>query len=223
MIAFAFLVLTKSRTTLLSLIAALLFTQIAVSRSFGAWMILTGLVSFGSFIGLLIASLPTTVANTFFGVATVGRSDHIASLTGRLPLWGEMIKDMELYPVTGYGYGAYWTTKRVEDFAQLFHWEPPNGHSIYIDALVETGPLGASLMLLALAATFVIGLNYYRRSQDVAALFTVALICLATIHGVAESSFFKGCVGPLLFSTSVFFLWQNRVSLLSPDAKRQNA
>jgi O-antigen ligase len=222
-IAFGFLILTKSRTTLLSLIAALLFTQIAVSRSVGAWMILTGLVSFGSFIGLLIASLPTTVANTFFGVATVGRSDHVASLTGRLPLWGEMLKDMEQYPITGYGYGAYWTTKRVEDFAQLFHWEPPNGHSIYIDALVETGPLGASLMLLALGATFVIGLNYYRRSEDVAALFTVALICLATIHGVAESSFFKGCVGPLLLSTSVFFLWQNRVSLLSADAKRQNA
>ncbi|MFN7292491.1 MAG: O-antigen ligase family protein [Pirellula sp.] len=158
-------------------------------------MILTGLVSFGSFIGLLIASLPTTVANTFFGVATVGRSDHITSLTGRLPLWGEMIKDMELYPVTGYG--AYWTTKRVKDFDQFFHWEPPNGLSIYIDALVETGPLGASLMLLALGATFVIGLNYFRRSQNVAALFTVALICLATIHGVAESSFFKGCVGLL--------------------------
>jgi hypothetical protein len=35
-IAFAFLILTKSRTTLLSLIAALLFTQIAVSRSVGA-------------------------------------------------------------------------------------------------------------------------------------------------------------------------------------------
>ncbi|MCU0719419.1 MAG: O-antigen ligase family protein, partial [Pirellula sp.] len=119
-IAFGFLILTKSRTTLLSLIAALLFTQIAVSRSVGAWMILTGLVSFGSFIGLLIASLPTTVANTFFGVATVGRSDHVASLTGRLPLWGEMLKDMEQYPITGYGYGAYWTTKRVEDFAQLF-------------------------------------------------------------------------------------------------------
>lgn len=211
-VAFGFLVLTKSRTTLLSLIAALLFTQIAVSRSVGAWMILTGLVSFGSFVGLLIASLPTTVANTFFGVATVGRSDHVASLTGRLPLWGEILKDLEQYPLTGYGYGAYWTTKRVEDFAQLFHWEPPNGHSIYIDALVETGPLGASLMLLALSATFVIGLNYYRRSQDVAALFTVALICLATIHGVAESSFFKGCVGPLLLSASVFFLWQNRVA-----------
>ncbi|MCU0719259.1 MAG: O-antigen ligase family protein, partial [Pirellula sp.] len=218
-VAFGFLILTKSRTTLLSLIAALLFTQIAVSRSVGAWMILTGLVSFGSFIGLLIASLPTTVANTFFGVATVGRSDHVASLTGRLPLWGEMLKDMEQYPITGYGYGAYWTTKRVEDFAQLFHWEPPNGHSIYIDALVETGPLGASLMLIALGATFVIGLNYYRRSQDVAALFTVALICLATIHGVAESSFFKGCVGPLLLSTSVFFLWQNRVA--EPKSRNQ--
>ncbi len=211
-VAFVLLLLTKSRTTLLSLIAALLFTQIAVSRSVGAWMILTGLVSFGSFVGLMIASLPTSVANTFFGVATVGRSDHVASLTGRLPLWGEILKDMEQYPITGYGYGAYWTTKRVEDFAQLFHWEPPNGHSIYIDALVETGPLGASFVLLALGATFLIGLNYYRQSQDVAALFTVAIVCLATIHGVAESSFFKGCVGPLLLSTSVFFLWQNRVS-----------
>lgn len=221
LIAFAFLILTKSRTTLLSVIAALLFTQIAVSRSVGAWMILTGLVSFGSFLGLLIASLPTAVANTFFGVATVGRSDHVASLTGRLPLWGEILKDMEEYPISGYGYGAYWTTKRVEDFAQLFHWEPPNGHSIYIDALVETGPMGAALMLLALVATFLIGLNYYRRSQDVAALFTVALVCLVTIHGVAESSFFKGCVGPLLFSTSVFFLWQNRVTYQKRERSNQ--
>lgn len=222
LIAFGLLLLTKSRTTLLSLIAALLFTQIAVSRSVGAWMILTGLVSCGSFLGLLIASLPTSVANTFFGVATVGRSDHVASLTGRLPLWGEILKDVEEYPASGYGYGAYWTTKRVEDFAQLFHWEPPNGHSIYIDALVETGPVGGLLVVLALGATFLIGLNYYRQSQDVAALFTVALVCLATIHGVAESSFFKGCVGPLLLSTSVFFLWQNRVSgfnELEPEIK----
>jgi len=210
-VAFVFLVLTKSRTTLLSLVAALLFTQIAISRSVGAWMILTGLISTGSLLGLMIASLPTSVANTFVGVATVGRSDHVASLTGRLPLWGEILKDWEQNPVTGYGYGAYWTTKRVEDFAQLFHWEPPNGHSIYVDALVETGPLGALLLLFSLGATFLIGLNYYRRSRNVAALFSVALICLASIHGVAESSFFKGCVGPLLFSISVFFLWQNRV------------
>lgn len=210
-VALFFMLLTKSRTTLLSLMAALLFTQIAVSRSVGAWILLTGLVSFGSFMGLLIASLPSSVASTFFGVATVGRSDHVASLTGRLPLWGEILKHMEQHPLTGFGYGAYWTTKRVEDFAQMFHWEPPNGHSIYIDALVETGPVGCGLMILALAATFLIGLNYYRRSGNVAALFSVALVCLATVHGVAESTFFKGCVGPLLLSTSVFFLWQNRV------------
>ena len=210
-IAGMFLILTKSRTTILSLITALLFTQIAISRSVGAWMILTGLITSGALLGLLIASLPTSVANTFFGVATVGRSDHVSSLTGRLPLWGEILKDMEEYPISGYGYGAYWTTKKVEDFAQLFHWEPPNGHSIYVDALIETGPAGAALMAIALAATFLIGLNYYRRSKNIAALFTVAMVCLATIHGVAESSFFKGCVGPLLFSTSVFFLWQNRV------------
>ncbi|XZE20603.1 O-antigen ligase family protein [Pirellulaceae bacterium SH449] len=210
-VALFFLLLTKSRTTLLSLMAALLFTQIAVSRSVGAWILLTGLVSFGSFMGLVIASLPSSVASTFFGVATVGRSDHVASLTGRLPLWGEILKHMEHHPVTGFGYGAYWTTKRVEDFAQMFHWEPPNGHSIYIDALVETGPIGCGLMVLALAATFLIGLNYYRRSGNVAALFSVALVCLATVHGVAESTFFKGCVGPLLLSTAVFFLWQNRV------------
>jgi O-antigen ligase len=214
-LAFGFLILTKSRTTLLSLIIALLLLQVAIARSAGAWVTLTGLVASASFFGLLLASAPTSIVQKFVGVATVGRSAHVSSLTGRLPLWEEIIRDWELKPMGGYGYGAYWTTKRVEDFAQMFHWEPPNGHSIYIDALVETGPVGLGLLIMTLGVTFVIGLQYYRRSHDVAALFTVAIACLAIIHGLAESSFFKGCVGPLLLSTAVFFVWQNRIGATS--------
>ncbi len=50
LIAFGLLLLTKSRTTLLSLIAALLFHADRGLSIRGAWMILTGLVSCGSFL-----------------------------------------------------------------------------------------------------------------------------------------------------------------------------
>jgi exopolysaccharide production protein ExoQ len=205
------MIMTKSRTTLASTIVALLLLQVAVSQSAGAWMLTSGLAAGASIVGLMAFSSPMIIKSVV-GVATVGRTAEVGSLTGRLPLWQEIIKDWEQQPTLGFGYGAYWTTKRVETFAQMFHWEPPNGHSIYVDSLVELGPVGTTLLLLALLSTFLIGLRFYRESRDTAALYSVSIACFAMIHGLAESSFFKGCVGPLLLATSLFFLWQNRLN-----------
>ncbi|MFO0941378.1 MAG: O-antigen ligase family protein [Pirellulales bacterium] len=136
----------------------------------------------------------------------MGRSTHIGSLTGRIPLWEEILKHWQREPMLGYGYGGYWTTKRVEDFAQMFYWEPPNGHSIYVDSLVETGPIGLLLLITTLVAIMIFSFMEYSKAKHFSHLFVIGITSLMVIHGLAESSFFKGCYGPLVFSIAACML-----------------
>lgn len=202
----AILLMTRSRTTLLSGIVALFIVQYVFAQSLNAWLFLFGSNSIALSLGLFLAIVPTSVYNAIFGIAAVGRTTHVASLTGRLPLWEEIIKHWQREPMLGYGYGGYWTTKRVEDFAQMFHWEPPNGHSIYIDALVETGPVGLGLLVATLVVMMFAGLVAFPKHRDYSLLFVIGITGLMSVHGLAESSFFKGCFGPLMFALGIAVL-----------------
>ncbi len=148
--ALGIVLITKSRTTAGSLLVGLLVMQLAMSSVQRGVFLLTSLGICASIVGLFVAIVTTSTSNAIFGVASIGRSSHVATLTGRLPLWEEIFKSIEDRPIFGFGYGAYWTTKRVEDFAQMFFWEPPNGHSIYVDCLVETGTIGFLIFVPAL-------------------------------------------------------------------------
>jgi O-antigen ligase len=202
----AILIMTKSRTTLLSVMIALFVIQYVYAQSVNAWLFLFSSSSLALALGLFLAIVPTSVYKSVFGIAAVGRTTDVASLTGRLPLWEEIIRQWQREPMLGYGYGGYWSTRRVEDFAQMFYWEPPNGHSIYIDSLVETGPVGLVLLVSTLLAMMFAGIFQSPRTRETSHLFVVGLSALIAIHGLAESSFFKGCFGPLMFSLGIAML-----------------
>lgn len=216
--------ITKSRTTAASLILAAFLVQLVLSKSTSALMLFSTSMSACAFVGLMLSMASTSTVNTVFGIAAIGRSSHIGTLTGRLPLWEEILKGYSREPVFGFGYGAYWTTKRVEDFAQMFYWEPPNGHSIYIDSLVETGTIGFLLLTAALLVCSRASIITYKKNLDASQLFAVGIIHLAIIHGLTESSFFKGCFGPLMFAVAVFTLLrardEQRAASISPSPEQ---
>ncbi len=198
------ILIAKSRTTLVSMIVALLFFELFVSKPTRTFLIfgisMAGVAATGLFLGVVRSSIISMI----FGIATIGRSTHVGTLTGRVPLWTEILKDIDREPMLGHGYGAYWTTKRVEDFARTLYWEPPNGHSIYIDCLVELGWIGFVLMLLFLVVLLGSSLaSYFQRGNRVA-MFCVSLTLMAIIHGLTEASFFKGTFGPMILAFTVF-------------------
>lgn len=202
--------ITKSRTTAASLILAAFLVQMVLSKTSSGLMLFSTSMSVCGLVGIMLSVASTSTINTFFGIAAIGRSSHIGTLTGRLPLWEEILKGYSREPVFGFGYGAYWTTRRVEDFAQMFYWEPPNGHSIYIDSLVETGTIGFLLLTSALLVCSRASIVTYKKQRDASQLFAVGIIHLAIIHGLTESSFFKGCFGPLMLAVAVFTLLRAR-------------
>ena len=39
------------------------------------------------------------------------------SLTGRMPIWTELMRYVDRRPLTGYGYESFWTAENIEDLS----------------------------------------------------------------------------------------------------------
>jgi exopolysaccharide production protein ExoQ len=86
------------------------------------------------------------------GIAAMGRDeDGMSTLTGRLPLWEELL---EVYaqqqPLFGYGFGAFWTPDRIFAVSDSQGWAISSTHSTYIDLLLTVGYVGFVLCISAL-------------------------------------------------------------------------
>lgn len=103
-----------------------------------------------------------------------------ATLTGRIPLWIDAFTYINRRPVTGYGYGAFWTPEHILEIAALHSWAPNQGHSSYIDRLLDlgyTGMLAFSLVfLLSLRRAYL--LRYRNGIVEYGFLGTILVFCL---------------------------------------------
>ena len=73
--------------------------------------------------------------------ALIGRD---ASLTGRGPLWHEVIGVIAQRPLFGHGYAGFWNDESVEvQYLWLrAGWRPPDSHNGYLDVTVQLGAAG---------------------------------------------------------------------------------
>ena len=69
----------------------------------------------------------------------MGRSEDMTTLTGRVPLWDELLHEVGKRPLWGHGYLAFWDAEQVEYLSDLLKWEIPHGHNMYIDVLIDGG------------------------------------------------------------------------------------
>ena len=79
----------------------------------------------------------------------LGRADSdVASLTGRTDLWAVLWDYAMQRPVTGFGYGTFWTLDRISDVAGRIHWIPWQAHSAYLEVLLGLGLVGCVLYVV---------------------------------------------------------------------------
>ena len=185
----AALILTKSRTTLLALVAAL--TISGLLRAEPKWR-MVGLIA-GSFI-ISVMGLAISIFHLWdrIGVAAaMGRTEHLSSLTGRVPLWLELLKHAAERPWCGSGYGAFWDSKMIQRTSEIFLWEITHAHSVFLEALLNLGIVGLIAYSALLLSTLGISAKatLYTRRPEFQLVFTVTLFAL--IHGLAEASFYS--------------------------------
>ena len=215
--------LTKSRTTLAALVVSFVVMQILAARgSNRVYLILACLFVLGC---VTASSVLLSVRNTgqIGNIIAMGRTEDVSTLTGRLPLWEELLTWVQKSPVFGYGYLAFWDAKRVEFLSQTFSWEIPHGHNMYLDITLDVGLVGAFLFVAMLVGALIQGALLYSRTNKVEYAIVVGIYICAMINGVGESLFkLPGLPLFTLVSTFIALLHdveQSRIGEVTIDKK----
>jgi len=134
---------------------------------------------------VLIAFVGRSLSDMFFTAA-----DRDTSLTGRVPLWRELLITGSRRPFFGAGYAGFWSGDAVRDVWQRVGWTPTTGHNGYIDTFLDLGIAGLLIMLFFLIRTY----RTILASYDTEAGFARLKLCffvMILFHNFAESSLGK--------------------------------
>jgi O-antigen ligase len=188
--AFIFLMLTKSRTSLLAfLVTFAVYAFLVYGKSRRFFYVGTLGVTALLFILLVESDL---VAPALERGMLMGRTDQdisgTMSLTGRLPLWQNLLEYAEAKPFQGYGYGSFFTVDHIREISDRQGWPIAECHSVFLEVLLGLGLVG----LLAYTVIQFIGMaraaQYFHATQDPHYAFLGGLLLLGVVGGLSEST-----------------------------------
>ena len=179
---FLFLVLTKCRSATATVPVALAVIWVAsqptrnilLGFAAGFWML--------SFIALACLVSGFDPIAEYSEILLLGRGEETgSSLTGRLPLWQDLSLYITFRPWQGYGFGAFWTPRHINDIAGSQQWVISEAHSSYYDTTLQLGIVGCILMVSTALTTFFYSAITFRRTLKPEYLFLIGgtFFCIA--------------------------------------------
>jgi O-antigen ligase len=190
------LILTKSRTACAALLGGLLALRCLrpSPRVVGAGLV----TAWGVGLLALLAVMAEVDFKEGAGVLLLGRVEHVGTLTGRTELWPELMPFVEDRLIRGHGYGAFWSADRVEEVSSTVFWGLSSAHSVYLDAVLGFGLVGAGVLALIVLAGLVRAGRLYRATCDLGYALMFALLVYGLLDGIAESDFLAPSFVPFI-------------------------
>lgn len=195
--AVGLLLLTKSRTGLGGALIASTLGLLVRAKASTKVLLISGAVTASGLLALVIACVG---GDGLLGAASLGRGEHIGTLTGRIPLWSLLMEEVAERPLVGVGYGAFWNARNIEDVSAELFWHIPQAHSIYVDLMLNLGVVGLTLFVALMLGVLWSSLSRYASTRETQYLFAASVVVMALIHGATESKFIgTGFPGLALF------------------------
>jgi O-antigen ligase len=185
----ALLLLTKSRTVCGSTcVGLLLFASLRAS-----WpkriVVAGGIVWAASTVLLVVSLLGWDAEHQTVNAALMGRQDEADSLSGRVPLWLELLPHVRDRLFFGHGYLTFWSPQRIAAFSHDLQWTVPDGHCAYLDTLLDLGVIGAALCLVAIVTGIREVKRRFETSGGYGYGFLFALLACRALNALLESAF----------------------------------
>ena len=186
-IALIFLILTKSRTSLLC--ALLAITIFYIIKSTNKWKTLAYLFGSLCFGLILVVFVSEILATNALEMVLLGRdSEETLTFTGRTSIWDTAMKFIGWRPILGYGYNSFWIPPHIRAFSDTMGWNISDAHSVYLDQLLSTGLVG----LISYSAILILGIKYsidrFIKTGETAYGFLLMLFLFFSVHGFLEST-----------------------------------
>jgi len=187
-IGLGFVILTRSRSGFAAAVIALLAYKAVIWKGSRRvrlvyWIVLGFMVLF-----LLFGD---TLFSTLSGGFTLGRSvdESGATLNGRIPLWTECLRYWSQRPMLGYGFNGFWNVERIVDVTSSQGWPIASAHSIYVDTLLELGPVGLCLFTGLVVFSMLKALRLLAVHGDIQYGFVFGFLVFFASEGLMESQF----------------------------------
>lgn len=181
--AVALIVLTQSVTAVVALLGLILVLQFAPALR---W---TGHVrTLMRFCGLVMVFPAIFLLVHYWGLLTnlLGRN---GTLTGRAQLWAISLSSIELKPLLGYGYSAFWmVSQEALRINALLRWTVPHAHNAYIDLALELGLIGLACYVAAYIVALLRAVAYMRTDSEHGSKWPLVYLCFILLYSFTESS-----------------------------------
>jgi O-antigen ligase len=213
LIAFFFLVLTRSRGPLLGFMAGFtVFLGLVAPMRYQVAFFL-GIV----IIGCLLVFLPDDVLNTYgVNIITVGRGEEglgsMTTLSGRIPLWRECLSSALERPLLGHGYNSFFAPINIAPFNKKIGWIAATPHSGYIGTVLGLGYTGVVVFVLILFLAIKMSVRLGMRDSDYAFMAAVLVwlcVCLYAEEDLLTRPYFP-CFVWMIVLAKLGFLAENR-------------
>jgi len=188
--AMVFLMLTKSRTSLLSFLVTLALYLIVVYAGSPRFMFACCVAATAGFTVLLVAN--GSVLPALQQGILLGRSDQdldgAMALTGRLPLWEQLIEYASVRPIQGYGYGSFFTVEHIREITARQGWPIAECHNVFLEVLMGLGLVGMCTYAVIQVVGYAKSISYFRGTGDPRYAFLGSLLMLGVVGGLTEST-----------------------------------
>ena len=190
-IGIVFLLLTKSRTSCAALavsMAALWMigqsgrTRLLAVAALG--FICCSAVLAGTLLGPL---LDLDADDTVSQVVMLGRQEESSELTGRLPVWRELLRYVAERPLQGYGYESFWIDDRIEAISDELAWPLREAHNAYLDSTLGVGLIGTAALISFVLLGLCRSAGAFRSTGDVGAALTFCLLIFSVFNACLET------------------------------------
>ncbi|MGO8747991.1 MAG: O-antigen ligase family protein [Thermoguttaceae bacterium] len=133
----------------------------------------------------------------------LGRTEDASSLSGRIPLWTELLGYVEQRPILGYGYDSFWTARHIEDVSAVSDWTVYVAHSFCLDAVLSIGVVGLVLLLSCAALGMYRLASRYRATGESGFAFLFGMLILGGVGGLMESMFLQPMFVPFVVACGI--------------------
>jgi O-antigen ligase len=140
-----------------------------------------------------ISALIPILLSTFVGV--LGKD---VTLTGRIPLWHELMYYVAQKPWLGFGYGTFWVdgSPNILRLNEIVTWNPPNSHNAYLELVLNLGLVGAVIGTIFMLSVIV---RAYRLARNDGPAWTI----YAAVFGIAFAA--TNMVDTMLLKSGDFY------------------
>jgi exopolysaccharide production protein ExoQ len=190
LLALIFLILSKSRTSFVSaLLAVLIFFIVAKPWDLKKLIALCGLSGLVLIVGFIVLNLANEGISTISYGVNLGRDIYdLDTLNGRLRIWNLCLSYVSQQPLLGYGYDSFWTVNNIVQLSSVVGWGLKSTHSAYIELLLSVGITGTITFLSMIGYGVYQSFKRWRTVSDNAGYgFIFLILVFFLLQGLLES------------------------------------